>query len=388
MNFVGIDVSKFKHDCFIATETGEIIHCPFSFSNNRSGFEEFFDVLKLLDPQTTRIGFESTGHYANNLRSFIMSTGYSFMEMNPLLVSRFRKSTTLRRTKTDRIDAKVITQALMSMDFRPSKPSSLLMDSLKSLTRHRFRLVRLRSNILVQLTTVMDVIFPEFKPFFKGVFGKAALYMLEKYRLPENMARLNKLSFAGFRQASRGKISQDDFNRLINLAKTTIGHTNDYAETQIETLVLLHKTFDIEISKITTIIELAITRLAPPIASIKGVSDVTAATILSEFGDLSRFPGPSEMLSFAGMEPGIIQSGKSDHVGRMVKHGSSYLRYALMNTAEMMIVHHPVMYTYYSKKRSEGKPHRVALTHVAKKLVRIMYKLETEKIVFDSSLLR
>lgn len=170
--------------------------------------------------------------------------------------------------------------------------------------------------------------------------------------------------------------------------KKTIGHTNDYAETQIETLVSLHKTFNIEISKINTIIERTIKLVSPPIASIKGVCDVTAATILSEFGDLSRFPGPSEMLSFAGMEPGIIQSGKSHHVGKMVKHGSSYLRYEIMNAAEMMIVHHPVMYTYYSKKRSEGKPHRVALTHVAKKLVRIIYKIETEKIAFNSSLLR
>lgn len=388
MNYVGIDVSKFKHDCFIATETGEIVRSSFSFANDRKGFSEFLDVLKALDPKATRICFESTGHYGNNLRSFIESTGYPFMELNPLLVSRFRKSATLRRTKTDRIDAKVIAQALMSTDFHPASPKSRSMESLKALTRHRFRLVRLRSNILVQLTAAMDVIFPEFKPFFKGIFSKTAFYMLDKYRLPEKMAKLGKLSYAGFKDASRGKISYVSFCHLIELAKNTIGNTNEFAETQIDTLVMLHKSFNAEISKTEVAIKDAVRHLNSPLASIKGVGDVTVATILAEFGDISRFPSPSKMLSFAGMEPDIIQSGKSNHIGKMVKHGSSYLRYALMNAAEMMIVHHQVMYDYYSKKRAEGKPHRVALTHVAKKLVRIIYKLETENIVFNPALLR
>ncbi len=388
MNYVGIDVSKFKHDCFIATETGEIVRNPFTFSNDRQGFDGFYSILKGLDPKETRIGFESTGHYGNNLRSFIESTGYPFMELNPLLVSRFRKSATLRRTKTDKIDAKVIAKALMSMDFRPASLKPLSMESLRSLTRHRFRLVRLRANILVQLTSALDVIFPEFKPFFKGRFGKTAFYLLEKYQLPDKMAKMNKLSYEGFNNASRGKISYSSFCHLIELAKVTVGQTNDYAETQIGTLVTLYQCFTTEIAKTEAIVKQAIARLNPPLASIKGIGDVTVAVILSEYGDIHRFSSPAKLLSFAGIEPGIIQSGNSDHVGKMVKHGSGYLRFALMNAAEMMIVHHQTMYDYYAKKRSEGKPHRVALTHVAKKLVRIIFKLETERLLFDSSFLK
>ncbi|MGE4572244.1 MAG: transposase [Candidatus Izemoplasmatales bacterium] len=71
MYLIGIDISKYKHDCFIATETGEIIKDTFSFTNNQQGFTEFHNVLQSLDPsQTKRIGLEATGHYGRNLKMF------------------------------------------------------------------------------------------------------------------------------------------------------------------------------------------------------------------------------------------------------------------------------------------------------------------------------
>ena len=70
----------------------------------------------------------------------------------------------------------------------------------------------------------------------------------------------------------------------------------------------------------------------------------------------------------------------------MVKHGSGHLRYHLLNAAEMVFVHEPIFTEFYYKKRAEGKKHRVALSHVAKKLVRIIYKLESENITFKSNI--
>lgn len=40
--------------------------------------------------------------------------------------------------------------------------------------------------------------------------------------------------------------------------------------------------------------------------------------------------------------------------------------------------------TYYAKKRGEGKPHRVAIAHVAKKLIRVIYALERQDIDFNA----
>ena len=125
----------------------------------------------------------------------------------------------------------------------------------------------------------------------------------------------------------------------------------------------------------------------PPCLSIPGVGELSAAMILSEFGDFSKFQNPSKMLAFAGLEPGYFQSGQSEYTGHMVKHGSSRLRYALMNCCLPLISNEPVFAAYYAKKRSEGKPHRVALTHVAKKLLRVIYTLQTKNIRYDPTMI-
>ena len=92
------------------------------------------------------------------------------------------------------------------------------------------------------------------------------------------------------------------------------------------------------------------------------------------------------MLPFAGLEPGYFQSGQSEHTGHMVKHGSSHLRYALLNCCLPLIKNEPTFAAYYAKKRAEGKPHRVAMTHVAKKLLRVIYTLQTKNIPYNADL--
>ena len=119
MYLVGIDISKYKHDCFIATETGEVIKNSFSFANNHQGFNELLTVLKSLDQtQEIRIGLEATGHYGNNLKIFLYDNNFSFMEFNPVLSERFRQVTSLRKTKTDKLDAHLISKMLLTYDYK------------------------------------------------------------------------------------------------------------------------------------------------------------------------------------------------------------------------------------------------------------------------------
>lgn len=137
-------------------------------------------------------------------------------------------------------------------------------------------------------------------------------------------------------------------------------------------------------TKITEIIE----ALNPPTLSIKGIGPMSAAVIVSELGDISRFPTPDKILSFAGMEPAFFQSGTTEHGGRMVKHGSSPLRCTLMNCAGTVRLYNETFAAYYQKKIAEGKPYHVAMSHVAKKLVRLIYVLETKGMTFDPARLR
>ena len=148
MYLIGIDISKFKHDCFIQTETGEVIKKSFSFNNSKDGFDYLLTILDSLDhSQEIRIGLEATGHYGDNLMPFLNEHGYSFMQFNPYLIKKVSNAFTLRRTKTDKLDAMMISKVLLSVDYKPYQLSSYHISSLKSLTRLREALVKERSLI-------------------------------------------------------------------------------------------------------------------------------------------------------------------------------------------------------------------------------------------------
>ena len=387
MYFVGIDISKFKHDCAIIDELGDVITTSWSFNNDCEGFSLFRELLNALDGEM-KIGFESTGHYGHNLKMFLESNNFSFMEINPLLISRFVRGKSLRKTKTDTLDAQSIAQYLMTVEYNPYPPSFYHMDQLKSLTRFRDSLVQQHSRQLVELTNILDKVFPEFKPFFDGRFSGTALYILAHYQSPEKIANMNAKSYEALRKKSRGKFSMVKFAQLKTLAKNTVGRSDDFLLKQMEITIDIENQLDAKIDEITAQISECIRGLNPPILTIPGIGELTAAVILSEYGDINRFENPAQMLSFAGLEPGYYQSGQAEHGGHMVKHGSSHLRYALMNATLPLITFEPVFAEYYAKKRAEGKPHRVALTHVAKKLLRVVYTLQTKNISYDPALIR
>ena len=385
MYFVGIDISKYKHDCFICTETGEVIEENLSFTNTNEGFLQLLNLLKSLDNnQEIRIGIEATGHYGMNLKLFLEKNNYSFMEFNPNLVKQFIKSQTLRKTKTDKKDAIWITRYLISVDYKPHPKQFYHKFTLKSLSRKRDKLVFQRSYYLMQITNILDLIFPEFKPLFDNRFSITSLYILSKYKSVDKIK--NMKDFESLKKVSHGRFSYSKFLKIKDAAKNTIGCSDPFLEFDLENMIELYNALNNKIKfyddKIITIIK----ELNPPTLSIKGIGPISCAGIISEFGDISRFKSADSMVAFAGIEPSISQSGIESHTGKMVKHGSGHLRYHLLNAAEMIFLHEPIFTEFYYKKRSEGKNHRVALSHVAKKLVRIIYKLESENITFKSNI--
>ena len=389
MYFVGIDISKYKHDCCIISAVDQQVVSKFVFQNNKVGFDELLTALHSLSrSEDIRIGFESTAHYALNLELFLEKAHHSFMEVNPVLISEYKKSTTLRRTKTDRVDCESIARWLMTVEYKPHSKGFYHAYSLKSLTRLRDRLVRQRSFYLVKITNVLDHTFPEFKPFFNERFSKTALYLLESYGSAEKMARMNTASYEKLRSLSRGKFTPQQFITLKTLAANTVGVNNSIFDTELNSLMALYKAATEQISILEEQIIQLIEEIHPHYMSIPGIGSISAAIIYAEYGDISNFSSPSQMLAFAGLEPGINDSGTESHGGRMVKRGSSQLRYTLMNCALPLIRFDVTFAAYYAKKRSEGKPHRVAMSHVAKKLVRVIFALERQNTDFVTQALR
>ena len=386
---LGIDASKFKHDCIIADEYGNALTNPFTIENNRNGFDVLLETLNDFKSKgEIKIGFEATGHYTVNLKLFLEASGFSYMELNPLNIKDFIRSKSLRKTKTDKKDSKWITLYLGQVDYKPYTKQFYHLYSLKSLTRLRHSLIENRSLYLVKITNILDHIFPEIKPYFGNKFSSSLLYILTNYLTPYHIKNMTIESYNNMISKLRKPISYQRFMEVKELARKTVGISNSILEFELKSLLSLYHNLDEEISNIEEEIESHMKIINSKTLTIPGIGIQSASVIVSEIGDFSRFDNPEKLLAFIGLDPAKYQSGIQDYSGHMVKRGSSNLRYVIMNCAETFYVHNPVISDYYWKKRSEGKCHRVALSHVARKLVSVIYYLETNNLDFDSSKLR
>lgn len=378
MYFIGIDISKYKHDCFILSETGQIIRDSFSFDNNKDGFNLFLDVVQSLDcSQEIKIGLESTGHYGDNLKFFLNVNNLEFMEINPFLIKQFIRSLSSRKEKNDKLDAKYIAKFIASDDheFKSYRIPSYHLKALKSLSRFRESLVRNHSSYLVIITNLLDKMFPEFKDFFNNKLTDTALFILKKYKKPSRIARFTRNDMLYCHNHSR-VIPVSKFEDLKKLAKNTIGQEEQYLIDQLSMSIDLLEQVDQQISIIEFHLDSIVEHIDSPIFSIKGIGVYTACAILGEFGNIIDFDTPNQMVAFAGLDCSRNQSGQQDHRGKTVKRGSPHLRYNLPNVIRSVCLYNPVFKTFYDKKRIiEKKPRRVSEIHTAKKLIRVIFAL-------------
>lgn len=379
--YIGIDIAKYKHDFCIISSTGEVIVQNNSFENNKKGFQLFFSYLKPYNKADVQILFESTAHYSMNLELELIDQGYSFMKMNGLIIKQFFKAQTLRKTKTDKADAFALTQYLMANTYKPNSNRLYHIYSLKSLCRTRDRLVRERSKFKIYITNELDKSFPEIKKFFDNKISITLLYILEKYKNKNKIALMK--DYDSIRKVSAANFSFTRFLQLKQLAKESIGHPTETSDFLIQSYVKSINCLSEQIDSIEKQIIESVRKLDTHILSIPGIAEISAGSIIAEFGDIKNFESPEKMLAFAGLEPSIRQSGTLSTEGHMVKHGSGYLRNTIMRVVNSLVMHDQVFYDYYNKKRDEGKHHLVAQYHVAKKLIRIIYTLEIKGIDYD-----
>ena len=387
--YVGIDIAKYKHDSFIADDSGCVIRDSFSFSNDKDGFNVLLSILRELKSKgQIKIGFESTGHYHFNLKLCLEANGYDYVEFHPLLVHKFAATQTLRRTKTDKKDAQLIAKYLMTVDYKPYVNSFYHINNLKSLTRLRETLITDRTRFLNQITSYLDQIFPEFKPLFENGLNESAFYLLTHYMTPAKMSKLDSNKYSKMKSELRRPISYQKICQIKDAAINSIGHTSKALEYALKSSLNVYLYLDNQIDELEYKIIEIYDSLNCHIHTIRGISKLTAAGILSEIGNFSKFLTPAQIQAYAGLEPSKNDSGTHDGLGVMVKHGSSYLRKYLMNSAETFYIFNPSISDFYWKKRNEGKHHRVALSHVARRLINTIFYLEKHNQDFDSTLIK
>ena len=376
MFFIGIDVAKDKHDCFVFNSDGEVVKDVFTFSNDLEGF----NLLRSSIPnpsENLKVGFEATGHYSLNLNNFLVNCGYHPVVFNPLQVNLFRKAHTLRKTKTDKTDAKLIASMLSSSDAKPHLPSSYHLVELKSLTRYRSRLKEQLAIFKISLCRIVDIIFPELQNCVYSINQKSTLALLSQFPSRKSIANahLTKLTNV-LKNNSNGRYGKDKAILIKDSAVNSIGTDSDATSFELVQTIEMINFYSSKINELEDKIKEIVIGMDCVLLSVPGISFTLASIIMAEIGDINRFDTPSQLQAFAGLDPATHQSGKfvAKDVS-MVKRGSPYLRWALLTAARTVAMRDPCFKNYYQKKKAEGKHHNVALTHVAKKLIRVIFKL-------------
>ena len=91
MIYVGIDVAKDKHDCFITNSDGEVLFKAFTIANNLDGFNDLYQKIESVmeDETKVKVGLEATGHYSFNLLRYLIDKSLPIFVINPLHTNLF-----------------------------------------------------------------------------------------------------------------------------------------------------------------------------------------------------------------------------------------------------------------------------------------------------------
>ena len=387
---IGIDVGKFKHcAAVIDDKTGEVLIKQFFFSNDQEGFDFFYSKVKRYIHRRHAVGMEDTGHYMINLTNYLLEKKLSVKYINP-------RSTNLRRkelgisAKNDKKDTLLIAEMLSEKKFwRSVSKSSMETSKLRELTRLYHQLQEQQNQDMNRLQRALDIVFPEVNTLSWTRYSKAYIQFLAAYSSASSIASedIRNLRRA-LKTEGRGRQCKVTAEEIKELAKCSVGDDNIAVELEVKSVIAIINTRAEQIRVLEKKIEEFSHQLNSPIISIPGISHITGMTILAEIGKIQDFPEGAKLISYAGMEPLIHQSGKYDAAHMPIsKHGSRYLRKALYQAVFTVCKYEPTFQAYYTKKRNQGKSHRCAQGHCVRKLLRVIYKLLSNNLSFDTNLI-
>lgn len=382
MIYVGIDIAKDKHDCFITNSDGSVLFKPFTIPNNREGFETLFQRIESVteDLSKVKVGLEATGHYSYNLLGFLLDKGLPTYVINPLHTNLYRKSLSLRKTKTDKVDSRTIATMMMSdVNLKSYSDTSYHNEELKSLTRYRFDKVKERAKLKNSVSGLICILFPELEKLVPTLHIASVYALLSEFPDADAVANahLTKLSNL-LSESSKGRYGKDTAIMFRDAARSSIGSHMPAKSLELKHTIKLIQELTAEIDEIEAAIKRIMDEeIQSPILTIPGISYRMGAMIIAEIGDFCRFDSADKILAYAGMSPSTYQSGQLDNChSHMEKRGSRYLRYALYNATKYVCHWDKSFGAYLEKKRLEGKHYNVALSHATKKLVRLIFAME------------
>lgn len=380
MFIVGIDIAKHTHQASVMNPDGSLIGKSIKISNTSSGFEAFIEKLHNIDPDLSHFefGMESTGHYWLNLYTHLSDLGCIVHVINPVQSDALR-GLYIRQTKNDIKDSAIIADVIRIGRYCETTVSDDKMLALRDLTRQRFYLVDMISDLKRKSLTLIDRIFPEYPKLFSDTFGSTSLELLANCNTPEDIIAIDTDKLVEILStASKGRFKREKAEKIKAAAQNSFGALlcTDSTSFMLKQFVEQIKFLENQLDELNEMISERLAEFNSPITSITGIGDVLGASILSEIGDISRFESADKLAAFAGIDPTVSQSGNFlGTKNKMSKRGSPYLRRAIWLAATAAILHDPAIKAFYDRKKAQGKHHYVCVGYICRKLVNIIFSV-------------
>jgi transposase len=385
--FVGIDISKLKHDVAIRNENKQPVCKPFVVVESRDGYEYLLSRIQQLQTrhqtQSFVIGMEATSDYWKNLYHFLISQSDDFRVavINPVQTKAFIK-TELRRATTDPVMAKDIALYLVEKRPQPSIARPRLWDNIKDLDTQIRAVKKQQTMSINKLRIELGKVAPEMEQHFKIITGKKILTLLEQFPTAERIATASVEQLCQVRYGIKQWALPINFvSHIKTMAHHSIAHkTGPGSGLVVQSLVsnIFHFQHQIQFLKqqMNQLYQ-QINDNDSLLITIPGISKETAIVLEAYFGDVSRFPDAKKFVAFFGMNPTVKLSGKKKKsMSYLEKKGSGVVRHKLyMATINMIRRQVEPIYSYYQRLVDKGKPRLVAIGAAMRKLLVIMYAM-------------
>jgi transposase len=362
------------------------------FWNNGRGFQEFWERISLAARthglEEIIVGFESTGPYMEPLAQFLRSkNGIQLVQVNPMHTKRLKELPGNSPLKTDRKDPKIIADIIelghALTVVIPEGPAA----ELRRLTQGRERTIESRTRLFNQLHSLLVISFPEFLQVMKDVKTASAQHLLRHYPTAQDVVTLGESSLSALlRKVSRGKLREDRARALFEAANESVGVREGRSSMLLEIRLMLDTiaTYNrfiegVETEMLRHLEQIPYSRV---ILSLKGIGAVTAAGLIGEVGDFTKFGTISEVMKLAGLDLYEVSSGK--HRGKLCisKRGRPLMRKLLYFAALSAVRKGGVMHGWYHQALGRGMIKTKALVAVSRKLLGIIFALVRDHSVY------
>jgi transposase len=393
--FVGIDVSKLKHDIAIVNDQKQLVAKPFVITDDRDGYQYLLHRLDELTQQYPiqkfYIGLEATGDYWKNIYYFLKQQPKPFIVtvINPVQ-TRAHAKTELRRAKTDAVNAKDIALFMVEKQPSASLDRAPMLDIIKDLDRQIYQLKKQKTMTSNKLRIELTKVAPEIEKSLSNIQGKQILALLAEFPTAELIANSSIQQLASLRYGDNNwTLSTPFIEKAKSLSQQSIAFkTGLGAGYAVQSLVRCIGQFQREIEWLqsqSVALYQTITDKESLLATIPGIARETAIVLEAYIGDVHRFPSVKKFVAYFGMNPTVCTSGKMKRSSYLQKKGNALVRHKLFMAVLGMIRREiDPIFNYYKRLIDSGKPKLVAIGAAMRKLLVVIYYMLSKNEPFKN----